>query len=112
MTGTSYVDDAKARYEALAAERGWSDREAPQARVLASLVLRVEEARSRIARKTGDLSREIGHLERRIKDPSASLNNLGELQAVPGSVEAAVGAYDAASGILRDFLNIYPAGNR
>lgn len=112
MPDTSYIDAVKARYEALAAERGWSDPEAPQARMLQVLVFRAEESRNRVARKAGELSGSIGDLERRLRNPSAILNDLGELQAVPGTVEAAVGAYHAASSLLRDFLEIYPAGAR
>lgn len=77
--------------------------------MLFALAFQAEQERDQIAGKLSCLAGITADLEDKIGRPRPSLNSLDELHGTPGEVEAAVGAFNTASRLLRKFLEIYPA---
>lgn len=101
------MDTARERFEAHMSDLGWSDEEAPEARVLRGLCYVVEDQRSMIRKHIREVEHDTDRLRQLMEAHSPLLNTLGELQQRPAALEAAAGGFAAAERLLRMFLIIY-----
>jgi hypothetical protein len=94
----------------LAAERGWASAGGePCSEMLFHLLVAREDARRHIQSAIGRIKSNLDRLDETVAKPSPHLNDLGELQQQPAALEAAVGAFCAASKMLRRYLETFPA---
>ena len=101
------VREITAEVDRLTAERGWAEND-PRYSYLLFLLGAREDARHALRSRTRSLRGDLDRLDSLLVAASPLLNDLGELQQRPASVEAAVGVFSAAASAVRVYLETFP----